>query len=78
MNLCQLYTFLLIFWPVCCVFAVNRRKSEEKSVQLTEVNLYRIYFLQNSYFSTIPGIVKIQNSTKWYKFPGIVQFSNKQ
>ena len=28
----------------------NRSKSEEKSVQLAEVHLYRIYFLQNPYF----------------------------
>jgi hypothetical protein len=27
-------------------------KSEEKSVQLAEVHLYRIYFLQNPYFSS--------------------------
>ena len=32
-------------------FAANRPKSEEKSVQLPEVHLYRSYFLQNPYFS---------------------------
>ena len=33
-----------------CVCAANRPKSEEKSVQLAEVYLYRSYFLQNPYF----------------------------
>ena len=50
MNLCQLNTFFLTFWPVCCVCEANRPKSEEKSFQLAEVHLYRIYFLQNPYF----------------------------
>ena len=52
MNFCQLNTFFLTFWPVCCVSAANRPKSEEKSVQLAEVHLYRSYFLQYPYFST--------------------------
>ena len=43
MNLCQLNTF----WTVCCA---HTAKSEEKSVQLAEVHLYRISFLQNPYF----------------------------
>ena len=46
MNLCQLNTF----WPVCCVCTANRPKSEEKSVQLAEVHLYRTYFLHNPYY----------------------------
>ena len=32
--------------------AANPPKSEEKSVQLAEVHLYRSYFLQNPYFRT--------------------------
>ena len=43
--------FFLTFWQVCCVSAANQPKREEKSVQLAEVHLYRIYFLQNPYFS---------------------------
>ena len=46
MNLCQLNTFFLSFWPICC---------NEKSVQLAEVHLYRIYFLQNPYFKEVPS-----------------------
>ena len=41
------------FWPVCCVCAENQPKSEEKSVQLAEVHLYRSYFLQNPYFRVV-------------------------
>ena len=50
MNLWQLNTFFLTFCPVCCAHTANRPKSEEKSVQLAEVHLYQIYFLQNPYF----------------------------
>ena len=32
-------------------FFPHRTKSEEKSVQLAEVHLYRSYFLENPYFS---------------------------
>ena len=53
MNLRQLNTFFLTFWPVCCNHTANRPKSEEKSVQLAEVHLYRIYFLQNPYLSVL-------------------------
>ena len=45
--------FFLTFWPVCCAHTANRPKSEEKSVQLAEVHLYRTYFLQNPYFKGI-------------------------
>ena len=51
MNLCQLNTFFLTFWLVCCAHTANRPKSKEKSVQLTEVHLYWSYFLQNPYFN---------------------------
>ena len=37
--------------PLLCVCAANRPKSEEKSVLLAEIHLYRIYFLQNPYFN---------------------------
>ena len=33
----------------------NQPKSEEKSVQLAEVHLYQIYFLQNPYFKNFQG-----------------------
>ena len=36
----------------------NQPKSEEKSVQLAEVHLYRNYFLQNPYFSGILEVVE--------------------
>ena len=52
MILCQLNTFPLTFWPVCCAHTANRPKSEEKNFQLAEVHLYRSYFLQNLYFSS--------------------------
>ena len=53
MNLCQLNTFFLTFWPVCCGHTANWPKREEKSVQLEDVHLYQIYFLQNPYFKQI-------------------------
>ena len=52
--------FFLFFWPVCLAHTANRPKSEEKSVQLAKVHLYRIYFLQNPYFKNIWSI-KVEN-----------------
>ena len=39
--------------PLPVEHTANQQKSEEKSVQLAEVHLYRIYFLQNPYFSVL-------------------------
>ena len=63
MNLCQLNTFFLTFWPVCCAHTANQPKSEEKSVQLAEVHLYQIYFLQNPYFN---GLLYRVSSYKYF------------
>ena len=41
----------------------HRPKSEEKSVQLAEVHLYRIYFLQNPYFNQIARFLFIYYDT---------------
>ena len=51
MNLCQLNTFFLTFWLVCCVCAANRPKSEEKVFNwqkfiCTEVTSYKIHTLE--------------------------------
>ena len=45
--------FPLLFGRFAAHYTANRPKSEEKSVQLAEVHLYRNYFLQNPYFTHI-------------------------
>ena len=51
--------FPSLFGQFAAHYTANRPKSEEKSVQLAEVHLYRIYFLQNPYFkNTCPLKVK--------------------
>ena len=64
MNLYQLNTFFLTVWPVCCAHTATQhtqqtgQKIKEKSVQLAEVHLYRIQFLQNPYFSHVMCMFK--------------------
>ena len=47
----------------------NRPKSEEKSVQMAEVHLYRIYFLQNPCFKRHTNMCqKKKNWPKMYLY----------
>ena len=55
MNLCQLNTFFLTFWPVCCVWAANRPKVRNQVFNsqrfiCTKCTSYKIHILEITFY----------------------------